>query len=126
MSPLEKRLEQVEMKLAQLQRELLRKPSREAAPLTPRRGWWLCVNTTSLSPGGSCTVEIWVRQVSGTAAWVPSGKTIEGVLDWFMNSTDAAIEVGTKMKVEHYDNCWVVTAANCEPSDDEDVIASLE
>lgn len=126
---LEELLSEMRQEIAQLKREISRKPARDATPIAPRRGWWLGVTHTSLSPGSTCTVAIWHWSIEDTK-WIPALDTDDEPLtvtaqDWFLNSTDDAIAVGTKVRVDRYDNVWYVAAAYCDVSDNEDVVASL-
>jgi hypothetical protein len=123
MRTVENRIAEMERTIAQLKYELTaRKPSREAMPLSPRRGWWLGITRKDYTQGGAAEfievdiylwhpdIEKW-RKVTG----LPAPGFIQA-RDWFLNE-DEEIEKKTKVRVDYYETTWVVTAAYCSPTD---------
>jgi hypothetical protein len=114
---MEKRVEELEIKLAQTQRELARKPSREAMPLPVRKGWFLGITREDFTQGTDTfvSVDLWIW--SGTDnAWRRAAGLSINARDWFLNDGET-LEKETKVKVEWYETTWVVTAMYCSPTD---------
>ena len=111
----EQRIAELEAKLAQLQRELARKPSREMMPLPARRGWFLGITRAVLAQGGAVDVDAWIWS-NTLSAWRKANVVIPDCRDWFLNDGEE-IETLTKVKVEWYETTWAITAAYCSPTD---------
>lgn len=128
MTPVDKRLELLERRVAQQDREivLLKKEARQAMPLAPRHGRIYGVTHQDFTKGTDdfITVEVWLWSTSAEE-WQASGTILEDkVRDWFLNDGEI-IERGTKVRCDYYESTWLLTAVYCSPSDDADVIASL-
>lgn len=119
MKSLLQRIEELEVRLAQTQREIARKPSREATPHAKRNGWFLGITRGELAPGGNVDVTVWIW--SG-GQWRQTNPIviIEDAQDWFMNQADDPAAAGTKVRVDWYETVWVITAIYCDESDHED------
>lgn len=117
MKSMEKRVEELEIKLAQTQRELARKPSREAMPLPTRKGWFLGIVREDFTQGTDTfvSVDLWIW--SGTDnAWRRATGLFINARDWFLNDGETLAK-DTKVKIEWYETTWVVTAMYCSPTD---------
>jgi hypothetical protein len=123
MTPLEKRIELLERKSAQQEREIaqLKKMVRERSELHPRNGWFLGITRKDYTQGGadefievdiyywSTTIGKWRKKVVAPLGYVKAR-------DWYLNA-DEVLEEKTKVKIEHYENTWVVTGMYCSPTD---------
>ena len=116
MTPLEKRIELLERKVAQQDREivLLRKEVRPAMPLAPRHGRFFAITRSTLTPGGSCDVDVVIRTGN---QWRRIGVVIEDCLDYYLNAADENVLAPTKCEVAWYENCWVIAVLYCDVSD---------
>lgn len=70
--------------------------------------------TTTLSQGGSCTVEIWDGPGNSET---DSGNSITAY-DWLMKSGAADISSGKKVVCQLINGNWYVTEAECEDTGD--------
>lgn len=116
----EQRIADLERKIAQLERELLRKPAREAAPLAARRGWFLGITREDFTQGVDefFEIDVWIWSETLQKWRKVPGFVIEA-RDWFLNDGEE-VEKETKVKVEWYETTWVVTAMYCSPTDIEE------
>lgn len=116
----DERIAELEMAVAQLKRELLRKPAREANPLAIRRGWFLGITREDFTQGVDefFEVDVWTWNPI-TDSWRKVPGFVIQARDWFLNDGEE-VEKETKVKVEWYETTWVVTAMYCSPTDIEE------
>jgi hypothetical protein len=110
----QRRVEDLDLQLAALRRDMAGVNCRTATPLNIRNGWWLVVLDTELAQGGTATAEILQWSVTDNE-WQRSGTTIN-VQDWQLN-LDETVPVGTKARASWYRNVWVLENPYCAASD---------
>lgn len=123
MTPLEKRIELMERKNAQLEREVaaLRKEVRQANPISVRNGWFLGITRKDYTQGGEdefIECDVWIWEPSQDA-WKKIPVAPFGFIkarDWYLNEGEE-LEKTTKVKIEYYETTWVVTGMYCGPTD---------
>jgi hypothetical protein len=118
MKTLEQQVAELRQTVAQLTREVARKESRPAAPLSPRKGWFLGITRADFTQGTDdfFSVDVWIWT---DAQWRKVPGFVIQARDWFLNAGET-VEKDTKVKVEWYETTWVVTAMYCSPYEPED------
>lgn len=117
MKTLDNRIADVERRLEQVRREVARKPAREAAQPSARRGWFLGITREDFTQGVDTlfSVDVWIWSET-LQKWRKVPGMVIQARDWFLNA-DETVEKDTKVKVEWYETTWVVTAMYCSPTD---------
>lgn len=109
---MQRRVEDLERKLAAMMRERQHGNARTATPLNARLGRWYGVTDASLSPGGTVAVSIWVWSITDSE-WQDTGVNITAQ-DWYMNASESAVPAGTRVRIEWYSNVWVISDFYCD------------
>lgn len=115
----EQRIAELERTVMQLQRDLAGKPSREAMPLTPRKGWFLGITRENFTKGTDefYQLDIWTWSAT-LSQWRKFPGPVFLARDWFLNDGET-VDKETKVKVEWYETTWVVTALYCSAVDED-------
>jgi hypothetical protein len=108
----QRRVEDLEQKMRGLLDAQANGNARTATPLNIRNGKWYGVTDASLSPGGTVAVSIWVWSVTDSE-WQDSGTNITAQ-DWYLNTSEAAVPAGTRVRIEWYVNVWVISDMYCD------------
>lgn len=116
MKSMEARIAELEQTVAELRFSLARvnKEVRPAMPLAPRHGRFFAITRSTLTPGGSCDVDVVIRTGN---QWRRIGVVIEDCLDYYLNAADENVLAPTKCEVAWYENCWVIAVLYCDVSD---------
>lgn len=106
MTPVEKRLELLERRSAQQDREIvaLRKEARQASPLSTRHGRFVGITAEELNEDGTVDVTVWYWGTVAQDEW-REGPVIENVRAF---DETTVIPLSAKVYVFHYENTWVL------------------
>ena len=108
----QRKFEDLQQQFVALRRDLLNGNCRTGNPLNIRNGKWYGVTDASLSPGGTVAVSVWVWSVTDSE-WQDSGTNITAQ-DWYLNTSEAAVPAGTRVRIEWYVNVWVISDMYCD------------
>jgi hypothetical protein len=113
------RIRELEMKVESLLFEIarLKKEARPAKAMYPNDGWFLGITRAAFSQGSTSvkvdvyiwTESAWKKKPVGTDGYITA-------IDWYLNEGET-VEKDTKVKVERYKNCWVITGVYCDATD---------
>ena len=104
MTPLEKRVAELEMEIRQLKFENARKPAREAAPLAPRHGRFVGKTNAAVGAAGDVDVTVWIWSATDTA-WEATATVISDVLPLGMTLGQVLAE-DSSVYVFWYETTW--------------------
>jgi len=115
----DERIRELEMKVERLTFELARvtKEARPAKAMYALNGWFLGITRAAFSQGATnvkvdvyiWTDSDWKKKEVGEDGYITA-------IDWYLNDGETVAK-DTKVKVERYKNCWVITGMYCSATD---------
>lgn len=95
------RIADLEMRLADMQRQLSGLGTRLGNPLSAKNGWWVAKLDEDLLAGETATASLWAWN---NGVWADTGNNVE-VQDYFLPDGET-LDSGTKIEVAWHRNVW--------------------